>query len=563
MRKLATGLLVLTLLALGGSTVRADAPALDGKWKLVVLPYGEDEFLILDIKTTDGKPVAKVVSAQPFLGEMKSAEVATKGDEVTVNAVTAQGAPIEFRGTVKGDKALGAVQFNRMPYPGRLEKTEAKEVAKLAPSPIRLQVMQTQSMKDPKEKVAKLLEIIHEHPGQPSNGLIYTPLLGSAEAAGLTPEEVRNHIEKWVDEAKPYGAEFASEARSNALKALQGKKVYANLATEMAQAAEKALPADASLDLRSNIVSMLARSARLAGQNDLAASAESRAKELDAKLDAEYHEKVPPFKPATFDGREDKSADQVVVMEIFTGAQCPPCVAADVGFDALLTTYKPTEFIGLQYHLHIPGPDPLTNADSVGRQKYYSTEVNGTPSTFFNGKSEAGGGGGMANSEGKYDEFRKEIDPILETEKQAAINLNATRSGDEIKIVAKAESRAKGDDAKNAKPRLRLVLVEPAVRYVGGNKLRFHHNVVRAFPGGFEGKALEDGKGEITATVNLADLRKSLNTYLDEFAASGRSFPNPLPPIEFNDLAVVALVQDDADHAIWQGTQVPVKTVNP
>ena len=54
-------------------------------------------------------------------------------------------------------------------------------------------------------------------------------------------------------------------------------------------------------------------------------------------------------------------------MEIFTGAECPPCVAADVGFDALLKSYKPTEFIGLQHHLHIPGPDPLTNADTVAR----------------------------------------------------------------------------------------------------------------------------------------------------------------------------------------------------
>ena len=104
---------------------------------------------------------------------------------------------------------------------------------------------------------------------------------------------------------------------------------------------------------------MLARSARLAGKDDVAAAAESRAKEIDAKLDAEYHEKVPPFKPATFAGRKNAKGDRAVVMEIFTGAQCPPCVAADVGFDALLTTYKPTEFIGLQYHLHIPGPDPL------------------------------------------------------------------------------------------------------------------------------------------------------------------------------------------------------------
>ena len=51
-------------------------------------------------------------------------------------------------------------------------------------------------------------------------------------------------------------------------------------------------------------------------------------------------------------------------MELFTGAQCPPCVAADVAFDVLEKTYKPADLVLIQYHLHIPGPDPLTNAAS-------------------------------------------------------------------------------------------------------------------------------------------------------------------------------------------------------
>jgi hypothetical protein len=80
-------------------------------------------------------------------------------------------------------------------------------------------------------------------------------------------------------------------------------------------------------------------------------------------------------------------------MELFTGTQCPSCVSADVAFDALLKTYKPADFIGFQYHLHIPGPDPLTNPDAMAQQKHYGSEIPGTPSTFFNGRSEGGGGG--------------------------------------------------------------------------------------------------------------------------------------------------------------------------
>jgi len=306
---------------------------------------------------------------------------------------------------------------------------------------------------------------------------------------------------------------------------------------------------------------MLARSARLAGKTDLADTTLAKVKELDARLDDEYHKTVPPFKPQTFAGRKDAKADRAVVMEIFTGAECPPCVGADVGFDALLKSYKPTELIGLQHHLHIPGPDPLTNDDTLARRSYYGTEVRGTPTTFFDGKRAGGSGGLMQHAEAKYNEYRAVIDPALETPKQAEITLTAARAGDELKIHATASAPGAST---NAKPRLRLVLVEESVRYPGSNKLRFHHNVVRAFPGGAPGKAMEGGKGSVDVVVKLSDLRQAQKDYLDKFpGSSGRSFPHPLPPMDLDDLAVVALVQDDADHAIWQGVQVPVRVVNP
>ena len=161
-------------------------------------------------------------------------------------------------------------------------------------------------------------------------------------------------------------------------------------------------------------------------------------------------------------------------MELFTGAQCPPCVAADVAFDALLKTYKPTELVGLQYHLHIPGPDPLTNKDTEARQQYYGDEISGTPSTFFNGHSQAGGGGPMQASEQKFNEFRGIIDSQLEARGRRQVEVSATRQGDQIEITAQATvtrkpesngaKRRQGGDAKKPgeakngsfKPRLRL-----------------------------------------------------------------------------------------------------------
>jgi len=38
--------------------------------------------------------------------------------------------------------------------------------------------------------------------------------------------------------------------------------------------------------------------------------------------------------------------------------QCPPCVAADLAFEGLGKTYKTSEVVLLQYHLHIPRRTP-------------------------------------------------------------------------------------------------------------------------------------------------------------------------------------------------------------
>ena len=121
---------------------------------------------------------------------------------------------------------------------------------------------------------------------------------------------------------------------------------------------------------------------------------------LETKLDDEYIKSVPPFKPTMFAGRKDPGGNRVVMMELFTGAQCPPCVAADVAFDALLKSYKPTELVLVQYHMHIPGSDPMTNPDTIARWDYYrkhfAENIRGVPSSLFNGKPVAGGGGDAA-----------------------------------------------------------------------------------------------------------------------------------------------------------------------
>ena len=97
-------------------------------------------------------------------------------------------------------------------------------------------------------------------------------------------------------------------------------------------------------------------------------------KDEDAKQVEERIARLSPaIKPTPFAGRKGKS-DRVVLVELFTGAQCPPCVAADKAFDALEKTYKPGEVLLLEYHEHIPGPDPLTSPVNERRLLYYKGE---------------------------------------------------------------------------------------------------------------------------------------------------------------------------------------------
>jgi len=570
LRALAVALLMMGISTSVAWPARADDAKLDGTWKLVVLAFGDDEFALVKLNPQDGKTVATLVDAQQnLLGRPQVKQTEQKGDvlKLTLSGPTGE---TMFEGKLVQDgasagKVLGTYTFRGELYPARLEKTTTEKVGQLAQNPLIAKYIAAMSEADPKAKIKKLDELIQGNHGAPNNQLLYTALLGAAEGAGLDAQKVGDLIKRWSEEAKPYGDAWLSEVQFKALKAIGANKGFAKLSVALAQDVDKAT-SEKSVEKKAAVVGVLAKAARLAGMEDLAKEADARAAKLDLQLDAEYHHNVPPFKPTSYTGRKKTGANQVVLMELFTGAQCPPCVAADVAFDGLLQTYKPVDFMGLQYHLHIPGPDPLTTRDSLARQQYYGSEVRGTPSTFFNGRSEAGGGGGMGNSEQKYTEYRAIIDKTLETSKGAQIELSATRAGDQIKIVASAEVTPSGEKSKEEKEKphrmLRLALTEEAIRYVGGNKLRFHHHVVRAFPGGAKGKELAGGAGKVELTLNLADLKRDQETYLSDFAKSS-AFPNPLPEIKLDDLAVVAFVQDDGDKSILHAVSVPVKQANP
>ena len=565
-----------------GSAALAGEPTakLTGTWKLIVLAFGDDEFAIISINDKDGKPAASVVVSQKMvLADASVERVATQGHALEIVLRGAAGLN-RFRGTlvVEGSQAgkiLGSFLFRGVIYPARLERTESQRLADLKPSAIIQDYSNVARERDPKKKMQSLRDLTKKHQGNPTNYLFYGELLAAAEAGGLDAAEVNASLEAWLEDARPYGPVWVGEVRRRALKALSTARPYASLTLELAMQADREIDEDQSLEQKAAVVALLARAATLAGKPDIARAAQTRSAGLESRLDQEYRKEVPPFKLEKFAGRKDPKADRVVLLELFTGAQCPPCVAADVAFDALLETYQPTELIGLQYHLHIPGPDPLTCDDALGRQQYFGDEIAGTPTVFFNGHSEGGGGGPMQLSEQKYKQYRGLIDPQLETASEATIHLSATRTGDEIKIAAQAtvtgkpiakqnepaqatDGRRAAEHTNPARHRLRLVLTEESIRYIGSNKLRFHHHVVRGFPGGLEGKDLSSGSGEITITINLADRQRDIEKYLSDFGQQ-HPFPGTLPEIALKDLSIVAFVQNDTDKSVLHAVMVPVR----
>lgn len=549
----------------GGHRSTADEPAagIAGRWKLVVLSYGPDEFAVATLAApAAGKLDATLDSSQQQLGQMQLVEAAYVDEVIRLSLEAGRLGMLRFMGKLVADgddagRILGTIEIGGNMHPARLERTEETTLAPLGRGEFIREVFSVlQEESEPADKVAKLAELI-EKAKAPYAEQAYAAILALAPAAGLSDDEVQKRVDQWTSMAARYGDGYLFEVRLKAAQALAGAERLARLAVSQAQEAVKLLPKDASAEKQARAWQMVAAAGNAAGLADLVSQAEGILAKLEAQLDAEYLAKVPPFKPAKFAGRKQSENNRVVVMELFTGTQCPPCVAADVAFDALLKTYQADTLVALQYHLHIPGPDPLTNPDSEARSAYY--QVGGTPSTYFNGLEAAGGGGGMANAQAKYEQYRSIIDPALEDKAQASIDLKVKREGSKLTISAKVRRNTngkQGDDA-DSSLRLRLVLTEETVRYVGGNGIRFHHHVVRAFPGGVEGQPIKGNRASAEVTVDLNDVRKSLQEYLDQ-AGQQNPFPKALPPIELDDLAVVALVQDDADHSIMHAVSVPV-----
>jgi len=274
---------------------------------------------------------------------------------------------------------------------------------------------------------------------------------------------------------------------------------------------------------------------------------------LDADINARYRA-LPKMMKAEVYVPTARRTDRVVVLEMFTGSACPPCVAADLAFDTTLDRYPDDAVIHLAYHVHIPGPDPMTTPESNARRLFYA--VNGVPTMQISGAMAANpagenlGGGGRNRAPEVYEKYIGLIDRALEVSSDAALSVRATIQGTKVVVTTDVSKLP----ATTTDLRLVVVLAEKQLMFGGENGIRSHHMVVRGVAGDKAEGLPITATGSVQHTFDLAAIGPSITRSLatdiarrrgaaagapQTFAAEDRA----MTQIDQAELVAVAFVQ--------------------
>jgi len=254
-----------------------------------------------------------------------------------------------------------------------------------------------------------------------------------------------------------------------------------------------------------------------------------------SKFDEELERKQSalPFHPPAFVAPAHWKG-KTVLAELFTGSECPPCVAADFAFDGFIESYPSKYLAILEYHLPIPGPDPMMNPATKKRQDYYS--VSSTPTVIIDGTKRVSAGGLRQHAKDRFDSIKAEIDPAMAAATDVTIKATARLQGDKV-IVDCEFSRV----IRSAE--YQVVLVQTEEKHKGGNGIIFHKMVVRD---------METVKPstKVSATFDIPKSEKAADAHLSELEQAPRwqtrnfKWPVRRNIIDRDKLKVVVFVQD-------------------
>ena len=245
----------------------------------------------------------------------------------------------------------------------------------------------------------------------------------------------------------------------------------------------------------------------------------------------------------------------VALLELFTGAQCAPCYAADIASEALQETFPEAELLVIRYHEHIPGPDPLANNDTVDRFGYYQGQ--GTPWGLVDGRLIDQFYGSPAMIPSAYRAGRSAVEDALKKTTPLRLQLSSKPVEDGIEFGVEVEGLSGADE----NLRLRLAVVEDEIDMQAPNGIRYHGGIVRSMPGGVEGISPEKGKLSFKGRYSASQIKSALLAHLARAEREyGANFP--AKPMELKRLRLVAFVQNDETKAVLQSAAISLGEEN-
>jgi thiol-disulfide isomerase/thioredoxin len=258
-----------------------------------------------------------------------------------------------------------------------------------------------------------------------------------------------------------------------------------------------------------------------------------------AKFDAELENRRAqrPFTPPQFKAPENWEG-KTVLAEVFTGSECPPCVAATFAFDGLKESYPAKYLAVLKYHLPIPRYDPMMNPATKKRQDYYGPGIiRGTPTAIIDGAKTVSVGGARLGSFASFNAAKKEIDALLGEAADLSIKASASLSGGKVQVDCEFSKVLEGAD-------YNVALVQAEEIFKGGNGIIYHKMVVRDI----ETVSPSD---KASVTSDLAESEKAADAFIAEWGKTapqgrlqGTSWPAKHNKIGRSNLKAVVFVQD-------------------
>jgi hypothetical protein len=190
----------------------------------------------------------------------------------------------------------------------------------------------------------------------------------------------------------------------------------------------------------------------------------------------------------------------------------------------------------------------MMNPATQLRQDYYG--VNSTPTVVIDGTETMRGGGSRGMAEGKFQEYKAAIDPLIGNTPDVDLTIQASLDSSLISVTYDFNKVVPGAE-------YHLVLVQDEEEYQGSNGLKYHKMVVRDII------TIDTSSGK-KATYDLAASEKAADSYLTEFARSYTRIPNFKWPerrstIARQGLKVVFFAQDKESKKVLNAVIADVK----